>query len=64
MDLSSIRVYFHIKNLISKSFIRFNSALDWALISAKYRSLRVRFLRHREQSTRMAGYLSINLGAL
>jgi hypothetical protein len=37
MKYTSSRVYFHNKNPISKSFIRFNSVLDWASFSRKPR---------------------------
>jgi hypothetical protein len=55
MNLTSSRVYFHIKNQISNSFNQFNSVVDWASNSEKPRGLGVTFLRHREQFLWMAG---------
>jgi hypothetical protein len=55
MNLTSSRVYFHIKNQISNSFNQFNSVLDWASNLEKPRGLGVTFLRHREQFLWMVG---------
>jgi hypothetical protein len=55
MIYTSSRVYFHIKNPFSISFIQTKWVLDWASITRKIRALGVSFLRHKEQQPRTAG---------
>jgi hypothetical protein len=57
MIYTSSRVYFHIKNPISNSFNQFNTVLDRASFTGKFRVLGVSFLRHRAQCSLDGGLI-------
>ena len=56
MIYTSSMVYFHIKNLISNSFNRFNTVLDRASFTSKFRGFLISFLRLSQQCLWTAGW--------
>jgi hypothetical protein len=56
MIYTSSRVYFHIKNPISKSFNQYKPVLDWASFKQEHRGLGVKFLRHSEKHSLDGGF--------